>query len=70
MSPKSIIEERLLALVRIALWQSDESVSLFDGMSDNEWRAVYEKSVEQGVLAVAFDGARALPAELQPALDV
>ncbi|MBQ7856616.1 MAG: nucleotidyltransferase family protein [Alistipes sp.] len=66
----NIIEERLLALVRIALWQSDVPVTLFDGMNDSEWEAVYNKSVEQGVLAVAFDGVKTLPARLQPTLDV
>lgn len=65
-----IIDKRLFALIRIALWQSHEEHCLFESMSDQDWNNVYNKSVEQGVLAIAYDGVRALPEPLQPSLDV
>lgn len=65
-----IVNRRLLALLRLALWREAQEPALFDGMDDEAWNAVYNKSVEQGVLALAYDGVRQLPAELQPDIDV
>ena len=65
-----IANRRLLALLRLAMWQKPQDEVLFKEMSDEEWNDVYNKSVEQGVLALAYDGVKLLPAELQPGIDV
>lgn len=58
-----------MALIRIALWGADGNLTLFEGVSDKEWEALYEKSVEQGLLALAFDGVQRLPKPMQPQLN-
>lgn len=65
----AMCEKRLFALLRLALWHGDEDVSVFDGMTEREWSDVYELSVRQGVMAVAFDGMRMLPQALQADFD-
>ena len=67
---ENIINRRLFALLRLALWREPQEPTLFEGMDDEAWNAVYKKSVEQGVLAFAFDGVKMLDAELQPSIDV
>ena len=69
MHNNKMIEERLFALLRMAMWQSCEDYALFDGITDEEWVAIYDKSVEQGVLALAFDGVQQLPKAMQPRLN-
>lgn len=64
-----ITANRLFTLLRLALWQKEENIDLFDGITQAEWEAIYNLALEQGVFAIAFDGARMLPAQMQPDLD-
>lgn len=61
--------DRLFTLLRLALWQRDENISVFDGITQSEWNEVYDLALAQGVFALAFDGARMLPEPMQPDLD-
>ena len=69
MTVTSSTEHRLFTLLRLALWQREENIDIFDGITQAEWNEVYDLALAQGVFALAFDGARMLPAELQPDLD-
>ena len=42
MHNNKMIEERLFALLRMAMWQSCEDYALFDGITDEEWGAIYD----------------------------
>lgn len=64
-----ICAKRLFALLRLALSNGGEDVSIFEGMSAGEWSDVYELSVRHGVMAIAFDGMRRLPENLQADFD-
>ena len=55
----------LLQLLSAAINTQDPA---FDrALSDSEWSLVYEQAAKQGVLAVAWESVRRLPADLQPA---
>lgn len=41
-------------------------LSLFEGMSDDEWKSVYMMARQQGVLAVCFDAIKGLPKAIGP----
>lgn len=58
--------QRLLALVNRALWSKPVNEELFTGMDKHSWATLYELSVRQGVMSVAFDGLQHLPPHLQP----
>ena len=66
----SLTRQRLFALLRLALTDSDYSRTLFDRMDDNHWQDIYNAALEQGVLAFAYDGIRALDVEQQPSLEI
>ncbi|MBQ0089873.1 MAG: nucleotidyltransferase family protein [Prevotellaceae bacterium] len=63
-------EERLLALLRFAISSDAQNVQLFEHMTNEEWNKLYRLCVEQGVIAVAYDGMKMLPEELQPIIDI
>ncbi len=62
-------EQRLFTLLRMSLWGGCEDTSIFEGITEPEWEQLYKMSVEQAVLAIAFDGVMRLPDHLQPGLD-
>ncbi len=70
-----LTEQRLFALLRLALWgketgmEENAETPLFADITEQEWERLYKLSVEQGVLAVAFDGIQCLPDNMQPGLD-
>ena len=51
----------IFSLLRAALMGKPLELSLFEGMSRGEWKEVYLMARQQGVLAVCFDGVKALP---------
>lgn len=61
------IEEMLLVLLRAAL---DEGRAVegarFTEVPAEDWQACYRLAVKQGVMALAWDGVRKLPADVQP----
>ena len=66
----SLTRQRLFALLRLALTESEYSRTLFEKMSDSKWQDVYNAALEQGVLAFTYDGIRALDEEQQPDLEI
>ena len=61
-----IVFQRLLALVNSALWDKKTDEKLFAGMDDKMWDDLYHFAVRHGVMAIAFDGVKRLPSDLQP----
>ncbi len=59
-------QQILLALLKLALWNTLPDKALLDKADEAIWKKVFQFSVDQGVIAVAFDGIMLLPAELQP----
>lgn len=57
--------ERLFALLRAGLWGIGNEAP-FVVRSDDEWLAIYRMAVRHGVLAVAWDGVKLLPADARP----
>lgn len=57
----------LFALLKASLHEREVETSLFEGATDEEWRACYTLASSQGVMALAWDGVGTLPAALQPA---
>lgn len=66
----AITERRLFSLLRMALFEREEDLSIFKGMSDNDWKEIYSVALEQGVLAFAYDGATYLYEEIQPSIEI
>lgn len=58
-------QQILLALLKSALWETDPESDLFTNLSEEDWKAIFKLSSEQGVCAIAFDGMTRLPKELQ-----
>ena len=69
-TPLTPTEERLLTLLRFAVLSDAKDLQIFSGMSSEDWTKVYRLSVDQGVIAVSYDGLKMLPEELQPAIDI
>ena len=63
-------ENRIFALLRTALFNSEANCTLFECMSTEEWQQIYTLAATQGVLAFVYDGVKCLPESLQPGLDV
>ncbi len=59
-------ESMLFALLKSALNDIEINQLLFTNATDGDWRACYALATKQGVGAIAWDGVRKLPAELQP----
>lgn len=59
-------ENMLFALLRASLHDRGAETSFFMEVSDEDWRQCYKIATRHGVMALAWDGVRKLPAELQP----
>ena len=64
------IRKIIFGLLKTALMGKPLELSLFEGMSRGEWKEVYLMARQQGVLAVCFDGVKALPKAVQPSRDL
>lgn len=64
------IHDTLFVLLRSALREEPSGGSALSSLTAQEWLAVYKLAARQGVLALAYDGLNALPAELRPPRDV
>lgn len=60
------IIERLFLSIRISLFEENIDSKHFVSLSEEEWKELYRMSVQQGLLAIAYDAVRQLPAECQP----
>lgn len=60
------IHDCLFALLRSALWEEAIEEDSFSSLTAEEWRAIYKLAARQGVLALAYDGLKALRTELRP----
>ena len=63
-------ENRIFALLRTALFNSEANCTLFACMSTAEWQQIYTLAAAQGGLAFVYDGVKCLPEALQPGLDI
>lgn len=59
-------EKMLFALLRSALNTLPVNSALFADVSSLSWQNCHKLAVEQGVMALAWDGIKTLPADLQP----
>lgn len=59
------VTDELFALLRIGLWGGGDALS-FSALGSDRWSEVYALAVRHGVLAVAWDGVRQLPADMRP----
>lgn len=59
-------EKMLFALLRASLYGTEVPASVFAGVPSAEWQECYRLACRQGVMALAWDGIRLLPAEVQP----
>lgn len=62
----TLIAQLLFATLRAALNQEALEVSRFAPLTEQEWQQLYRLSVEQGVVALAWESLSALPLEAQP----
>ena len=60
--------QRLLSLINSALWNKQIDENLFAGMNESLWEDLYLFAIQQGVMAIAFDGMMRLPSDLKPSL--
>jgi len=58
-------ERMLFALLRASLNEVPAEVVCFQGVTEDEWKQCYRLAARQGVMALAWDGIRTLPEELQ-----
>lgn len=58
-------EKMLMALLRASLNEVSADVSYFQGATEDEWKQCYQLAVQQGVMALAWDGIHTLPKEWQ-----
>jgi len=58
-----IIYRRLLALLQSALWNKPVDSDLFAGMEEEDWYKLFRTTIEQGVMALTFDGIMREPAK-------
>ena len=63
-------ESRIFALLRAALHGTAADESLFCDITPKQWHSIYRLAVDQGILAVTYDGVKSLPEVLQPSLDL
>ena len=59
-------EQMLFALLRASLHRMEAEQTYFLQASEGDWKACYQLAARQGVMALAWDGAMTLPADLQP----
>ncbi|GAB6010199.1 nucleotidyltransferase family protein [Dysgonomonas reticulitermitis] len=60
------IDTSLLALLRAAAMGSSPPCEIFDNMTEDDWRTLYQLAVDGGVVAVAYDGMLRLPSSWMP----
>lgn len=58
--------QMVLALLKHALSGGEVCHDVFAGATDADWQACHRLAVEQGVMAMAWEGVAALPADLLP----
>ena len=59
-------EKMLLALLRASINAEEPKREIFEGVAPCDWKSCSDIAVQQGVLALAWDGVKRLPIELQP----
>jgi len=59
-------QQLLIALLKLALWNTVPDKALFENTNDTVWKEVFQLSAGQGVKAIAYDGVMRLPLEFQP----
>lgn len=62
----NLSEEMLFALLRSALKATPANPALFADVPPSVWQDCHKLAVEQGVMALAWDGVQTLPADVQP----
>ena len=60
----------LFALLRASLKQKPTDAGCFQQVSEEEWTQCYRLAKTQGVMALAWDGVRMLPDNLQPPIEL
>ena len=59
-------EQMLFALLRSSLHEQEVEQDFFQHATDEDWKQCHQTAIEQGVMALAWDGVLRLPAELMP----
>ena len=59
-------ELMLFALLRASLHEQEVEQDFFQQATDEDWKQCHQTAIEQGVMALAWDGVLRLPAELMP----
>lgn len=59
-------EQMLFALLRSSLHEKEVETTFFQNASEEDWKQCYRSAIEQGVMALAWDGVLRLPKELHP----
>ena len=59
-------EQMLFALLRASLHEQEVELDFFQHATDEDWKQCHQTAIEQGVMALAWDGVLRLPAELMP----
>ena len=59
-------EQMLFALLRSSLHEREVETDYFQQVSEEDWKQCYRLAIEQGVMALAWDGVMRLPKDLQP----
>lgn len=59
-------EQMLFALLRSSLHEREVETDYFQQVSEEDWKQCYRLAIEQGVMALAWDGVMRLPKELHP----
>ena len=68
--PLTHSQQLLLALLKLALWNTVPDTTLFAKADNTVWNEVFHLSVDQGIKAIVFDGIMLLPEELKPSRSV
>lgn len=63
---KNNTEKILFELLRASLWNADINQSMFETMTDDDWRSVYMIAKKQALLGVVYDGLMKLPKQFYP----
>lgn len=63
-------EQMLFALLRASLHEQEVELDIFQHATDEDWKQCHQTAIEQGVMALAWDGVLRLPKELQPPISL